>query len=259
MFGRNKTNRDAYSPGVQEHAIRARGGVSLGAIVTGALVAIGAFFLLSSIVGAILSASGVTPEELANGDAVDVGVAGGIALLAAWFLSFTWGGYTAGRMGRGSGFLNGLMVPIGVLVLAAVVGAIAWALGASEGWTLPSPTRQIQVEGQFTSVDYEVGLIAITVGVMFLGSIVGGLFGARWHTKLERRVETERNEHLAEHRAENREVDIREHEAAADRTHVPAAANSTRAPTTERTSAGYPSTYPAGGQAQPPPPPPPKR
>lgn len=256
MFGRNKTTRDGYTHVVQEHAVRARGGVTIGTILTGALVAIGAFFLLSSIVGAILSASGVTPEELANGDAVDVGVAGGIALLAAWFLSFTWGGYTAGRMGRGSGFLNGLLVPIGVLILAAIVGAIAWALGASEGWTLPSPTRQIQVEGQFTSVDYEVGLIAVTAGVMFLGSVVGGLFGTRWHTKLERRVETEQNERLAEERSGAKEVDIREHEAGADRTHVPAAANSTRVPTTETTSGGYSSAYPAAEQTQPPPPPP---
>lgn len=253
MFGRNKTTPDGQGTAGRERAIRARGGVSLGTILTGALVAIGAFFLLSSIVGAILSASGVTPEELANGDAVDVGVAGGIALLAAWFLSFTWGGYTAGRMGRGSGFLNGLLVPIGVLVLAALVGGIAWALGASDGWTLPSPTRQIQVEGQFTSVDYEVGLIAATVGVMFLGSIVGGLFGARWHTKLERRVETERNERLEEQRTETREDDVRDRGAAADRTHVPSAADATQTPAADRTSAAG---DPPAGQPQPPPPPP---
>ena len=214
MFGRDNSTRNDRDHEVHERTITARGGVSLGTIITGALVAIGAFFLLSSIVGAVLTASGVTPEELSSGESFDAGVAGGIALLAAWFLSFTWGGYTAGRMGRGSGFFNGLLVPIGVIVLAAAVGAIAWALGASENWSLPSPTRQIQVEGQFTSVDYGIGLVALTLGVMFLGSVVGGIFGARWHNKLERRVETERHERLEHERNEDgRHVDLRDERA----------------------------------------------
>ena len=254
MFGRDKTTRNEhdatrnqYDRGVRERTITARGGVSPGTILTGALVAIGAFFLLSSVVGAILSATGVTTEELASGDAVDAGIAGGVALLASWFLSFTWGGYTAGRMGRGSGFFNGLLVPIGVILLAAIVGGIAWALGASEGWTLPSPTRQIQVEGQFTSVDYEVGLIAVTLGVMFLGSVVGGIFGARWHTKLERRVETERHEQLVGERTE-REVDLRDRDAdnTAGRTPAVTTANLNNGPATDRTATS--SQYPTAEQ-----------
>ena len=257
MFGRDKTTRYEYDRGIPERTISARGGVSVGTIVTGALVAIGAFFLLSSVVGAVLSATGVTADELASGDAVDAGVAGGIALLAAWFLSFTWGGYTAGRMGRGSGFLNGLLVPIGVVVLAALVGGIAWALGASEGWTLPSPTRQIQVEGQFTSVDYEVGLVILTLGVMFLGSIIGGMFGARWHTKLERRAETERHEQVVEERRnDDRAVDLRDERADYNREHAVTTANlNSGAPASERTETASPPQYPTAGQPPTAPPP----
>ena len=256
MFGKDKPTRyDNNDVEVRERTITARGGVSLGTIITGALVAIGAFFLLSSIVGAVLTATGVTPEELSSGEAVDAGIGGGIALLLAWFIAFTWGGYTAGRMGRGSGFLNGLLVPIGVILLAAAVGAIAWALGASEGWTLPSPTRQIQIEGQFAEVDYEIGLIAITLGVMFLGSIVGGILGARWHTKLERRVEHERHEHLAEERREDqRQVDLRDDERT-KREHAtvapgPAAGGERTAPQYGQQS--YPTTKQPTGVAPPP-------
>ena len=234
MFGRNDTGA-GHGTEVRERPIRARGGVSIGTIITGGLVAIGAFFLLSSIVGAVLSNTGVSADELASGDAVDAGVAGGIALLVAMFLSFLWGGYTAGRMGRGSGFLNGLLVPIGVIVLAAIVGAITWAFGASESFSIPSPTEQLQVDGDYTSVEYGIGLAAITLGVMFLGSILGGLMGSRWHTKLERRAETEHNERvLEERRAHHHEVDVRERHEGAEREHAQAAERAREAAATER-------------------------
>lgn len=231
MFGRKREASTSEVHEVRERPIAARGGVSPGAVITGALVAIGAFFLLSSIVGAVLSQTGVTAEELAQGDAVETGVAGGIALLVGWFLAFTWGGYTAGRMGRGAGFVNGLLVPFAVILLAAIVGAVAWAFGASEGWTLVSPTEQLQVEGQYTSVDYGIGLAAITLGVMFLGAIAGGLMGSRWHTKLERRVEADRHEQISrETRPARDDIDLRD-----------------RRPAT--TPAG--GTYPAGQTAPP--------
>lgn len=243
MFGRSNTNRTDYDHEVHERPIAARGGVSLATILTGALVAIGAFFLLSSIVGAVLSNSGVTPEELASGEAVDAGIAGGVALLVALFLSFLWGGYTAGRFGRGSGFLNGLLVPIGTVVLVALFSALAWAFGSSEGWQLLSPTQTLQIDGEYTSVEYGIGLGLITLGVIFVSSIIGGLLGARWHTKLERRVETKRNEEIVEHRkAEAREVDVREREERAEREHALAATRAREAAQTERTHQEPPGT-----------------
>ena len=235
MFGRDKTTRTGYDTDERDRPIAARGGVSLGTVLTGGLVAIGAFFLLSSIVGAVLSNTGVSAEELASGEAVDAGIGGGIALLVALFLSFLWGGYTAGRFGRGSGFLNGLLVPIGAIVLAAVVGLITWAFGASEGWEFPSPTQQLQIDGEYTSVEYGIGLAAITLGVIFLASVLGGLLGTRWHTKLERHAEVEHRERRIEaNKAEAREVDVREREAAAGREHDSAAARAREAAAAER-------------------------
>ena len=262
MFGRRREpDHSAYGTDVVERPIRARGGVSLASILTGALVAIGAFFLLSSVVGAILTQTGVSAEELSSGEAVDAGIAGGIALLVAWFLSFLWGGYTAGRMARGAGFVNGLLVPVGVVLLGAIVGLIAWAFGASEGFNLPSPTEQLQVEGQYTSVEYGLALGAITLGVMFLGGILGGLVGQRWHTKLERRTENERHEELVGRRTEEtKQVDLREREQQADREHAAAYAQARESAQQERaqasghpagTGTGSPAAPPAGSAGQP--------
>ena len=241
MFGKSKPDYSS-GPEVLERPVKARGGVSVGSILTGALVAIGAFFLLSSIVGAVLSQSNVSAEELANGEAVDAGVAGGIALLVAWFLSFLWGGYAAGRMGRGAGFVNGLLVPLGAIALAAIAGLILWAFDASEGFSLTSPTEQLQVEGQYTSVDYGIALGAITLGIMFVGGIVGGLLGQRWHTKLERRSEAAGQEALvARRKEETRQVDLTEREERAEREHAEAFARTEEAGRAERTT-----THPAG-------------
>jgi hypothetical protein len=38
---------------------------------------------------------------------VDAGIAGDIAFAIAMLLAYLWGGYTAGRMARGAGVLNG--------------------------------------------------------------------------------------------------------------------------------------------------------
>ncbi|MDQ4142142.1 MAG: YrzE family protein [Actinomycetota bacterium] len=239
MFGRGKDTRADHGTEVHERPIAARGGVSIATILTGALVAFGAFFLLSSIVGAVLSNTGVSADELAQGDAVDAGIAGGIALLVALFLSFLWGGYTAGRMGRGSGFLNGLLVPIGTIVLAVLVGGITWALGASEEFNVANPTQQLQVDGDYTSIEYGIGLAAITIGVMFLASILGGILGSRWHTKLERRVEQERHEEVLEQRRNQaHEVDVRERHDHAEREHAAAAERAREAAATERARGG---------------------
>lgn len=217
-----ETDDDRYEvTQVRERAIAARGGVSLGAVFTGALVAIGAFFLLSAIVGAILAESGVTPQEVASGEEIEAGTGGAIALLIALFLSFLWGGYTAGRMGRGAGFVNGLLVPIGAVVLAAVVGAVAWAIGGTSGWDLPSPTTQLPVQDQYASVDWEIALSVITLAAVFFGGIIGGMLGSRWHTKLERRADADTHDRLIADRRDNRrDVDLRDEDAATRRQHA---------------------------------------
>jgi hypothetical protein len=163
----------------------ARGGVSAGAILTGVVVAFGAMFLLSAIVGGILAAIGVT-SDVSRTEAVDAGIGGGIAFVVAMLLAYLWGGYTAGRMARGAGVVNGLLVPIVAILLALIVGAIAAGLGANANLNLPFSTARLPTENQ-SLVDWGVGLSIAALVAMFVGGILGGLLGARWHTRLERR------------------------------------------------------------------------
>lgn len=165
----------------------ARGGVSLGAILTGVVVALGAMFLLSAVVGGVLAATGTTLEEVSTTDAVNAGIATGIALVVAQFIAYLWGGYTAGRMGRGAGFVNGLLVPLLAVLIALAVGAIASALGATAQLNVPLDTARLPVE-ENSIVDFGAGIGIAALVAMFLGGIIGGMLGSRWHTKLERRV-----------------------------------------------------------------------
>ena len=190
-----------------------RGGVSAGAILTGVLVAFGALFLLSGIVAGVLVALDVLEEGVDSARAIDVGVGAGIALVVTQFLSYMWGGYAAGRMGRGAGIGNGLAVPLVAILLALVIGAVVAALGATAQFNLPFSEARLPVENDFL-VDFGVGIGIASLVAMFLGGALGGALGARWHTKLERRAE---EEEVAQREADRREVDVRDRDTLVDR------------------------------------------
>lgn len=188
MFGSKRD--DVRSRAVKEERMPlARGGVSFGAILTGVVVAFGALTLLLALAGGILAATDTIDEvtNVSGEDAVTAGAVTGVVLVIAWFLAYMWGGYTAGRMGRGAGFLNGLLVPIVAVLLLLAVGAIASALGAEAELNNPLDTVRLPIE-ESNLVDIGTGIGIAVLVAMFLGSIIGGMFGARWHTKLERRV-----------------------------------------------------------------------
>ena len=197
MFRRRDTRTiDTIPPGAvvanRGAVMQARGGVSGGAILTGVVVAFGAMFLLSALVGGVLTAMGINQAEITTGEAVDAGIGAGIALVVAQFLSYLWGGYTAGRMGRGAGFTNGLLVPIVAILVAVLVGAVAAALGATANLNLPFTTNRLPLENDYL-VNWGVGIGIASLVAMFIGGIVGGTLGSRWHTKLERNVYEEGN------------------------------------------------------------------
>jgi hypothetical protein len=205
MFGNKKDDVRARAVN-EERMPLARGGVSFGAILTGVVVAFGALTLLLALAGGILTATDTIDEvsNVSGEDAVTAGAVTGVVLVIAWLLAYMWGGYTAGRMGRGAGFLNGLLVPIVAILLLVAVGAIASALGAEAELNNPLGTVRLPVE-ESTLVDIGTAIGIAVLVAMFLGSIIGGMLGARWHTKLERRV-AER--HL-DATAEGRHDDVR--------------------------------------------------
>jgi hypothetical protein len=188
MLGRKREDVRARAV-YEERMPLARGGVSFGAILTGVVVAFGALTLLLALAGGILAATDTLDEvtNVSGEEAVTASAVTGVVLVIAWFLAYMWGGYTAGRMGRGAGFLNGLLVPIVAILLLLAVGAIASALGAEAELNNPLGTVRLPVE-ESNLVDIGTGIGIAVLVALFLGSIIGGLLGARWHTKLERRV-----------------------------------------------------------------------
>ncbi|HWL65498.1 MAG TPA: hypothetical protein VNP73_05940 [Actinomycetota bacterium] len=161
----------------------ARGGVSGGAIFTGVVVAFGSMFLLSAVVAGVLATIGFDAAD-AGDSPIEAGLGAGAALVLAQFFSYLWGGYTAGRMGRGAGLANGLLVPLIALLLAVVVAAVAAGLGTSANLNLPFQAYRLPVEDDVL-VQWSVGIGIATLAAMFLGGAVGGMLGTRWHTKLE--------------------------------------------------------------------------
>src|SRR5438105_7481770 len=102
-----------------------RGGTSVGAAVTGALVVYAAALLFILATRAFASYAGYRPYLLPIGGMHGAGLMAAIGIGAGLVLAFAWGGYTAGRMGRGRGWLNGLLAALAVgLIGAAGLGAV---------------------------------------------------------------------------------------------------------------------------------------
>lgn len=235
MFGKDE-DRSHRTTETRTAAIdtRARGGIAFGPILTGVVVAFGSMFLLSALVGGVLASLGLIETNVTSGDVVNAGIGAGIVLVIAQFLSYLWGGYTAGRMARGSGVANGLLVPLTAIVLALVAGAVVAALGATANLNLPFTTNQLPLENG-NLVDWGVAIGVASLVAMFLGGALGGGLGARWHTKLEHAHGESAATHVDRHDSyerdadrgegyagagtdEGRQVDLRE----ADRHRVPA-------------------------------------
>jgi hypothetical protein len=68
---------------------RARGGVSFVAILTGVVVALGAFVMLFAIVGGVLAAVGVAEGGISPKEVSTAGVAAGIGLVVAQFIAYS--------------------------------------------------------------------------------------------------------------------------------------------------------------------------
>lgn len=163
--------------------MRARGGVSTWSILSGILVSFGAFVVLHALVGAVLAGSGVTEGILTPDQVAAAGIGAVIGLVVIQFLAYLWGGYTAGRMARGSGWLNGALVAVGAMVLVVAVGAAAAGLAGVDLETAFGSTIGPLSPATANEAVTAVGLAL--VGSMLLGGLIGGRLGAGWHTKLE--------------------------------------------------------------------------
>lgn len=200
------------------------GRMSVTSVVAGILIGYGAFALLAGVTAGVLGALNVD-VDLTGADLSRTGTVGGIVLGVVLLASWYFAGYTAGRMARRAGVTHGVFVFfLGVLVAVAAASAVE-ALGATDDVVAGLERLGVPTTSEQWSDIGTVAGIASLVG-MFLGSVLGGAAGERWHAKLVTRaldpgVGPEAYERVAQRRAlrsrdrrrfkeagRNREIDV---------------------------------------------------
>jgi hypothetical protein len=195
---RRESMRPASTPPTTEtrvirQPIRARGGLAPGAILTGVLVSFGAMMIFNAIIAGVVFA---TARNVRGVTALQVGVGVAIALVVAQFLAYLWGGYTAGRMARGAGAINGFLVALLALVIAVGVAALARWLGATIRYDWSFRLSRLAVDQDLT-LRMSVGVAVASLIAMFVGATAGGVRGVWWHQKLEGQRQTVARDEVA--------------------------------------------------------------
>jgi hypothetical protein len=162
------------------------GRVSGTSVLAGILVAYGAFAVVAGLTAAVLRALNLN-VDVSGEDLRQAGTAGGIVLGAVLFVSWFFGGYVAGRMARRAGTTQGLLVFVFGVFIAIAAATVVEASGATG-----DVVRGLRNLGVPTSADQwrQIGTVAgiASLAGMFLGAVLGGTMGERWHTKLVHRA-----------------------------------------------------------------------
>ena len=158
------------------------GKISLGSVLAGTLVAYGAFAVLLAIAAAVAKAVGID-TDFSDNEWRRLGAVGGGVVAGVLFLSYWYGGYVAGRMSRRAGTINGFFVfVLGVVLAVGVAGVVNLFTDGDE------ITRELRGIGVPTTADEwrNIGTVAGigSIAGMFLGALLGGAMGERWHGKL---------------------------------------------------------------------------
>jgi hypothetical protein len=183
--GRVDRHDDPHS---HEAAKERFGGVNAGAAFFGWLVAVGLAILLTSLVGAVVTAVGSTTnidQTEAQRQAGTIGVSAGVVLVVVLGIGYFAGGYVAGRMSRFDGgrqgvavWLIGLLVTVLALGLGAFFGNEYNILDRVELPNVPISADEIGTGGAIAA--------AAVLLVTFVAALVGGKVGHRYHDRVDR-------------------------------------------------------------------------
>jgi hypothetical protein len=188
-----RTDGATVSRGTPREAVAAQravfGGIKWGAAFFGWLSANG----LAVILIAVLSAAGVALGLAQGVDSADeaaeqvetLGIGGGIAVLIALFLAYLAGGYVAGRMARFDGARQGVAVWLIGLLVVLVLAAAGVILGAQYNVLQQLNLPRIPIDEGTATTAGIITLVAILL-VTFLGALLGGKVGERYHRKVDR-------------------------------------------------------------------------
>jgi hypothetical protein len=163
------------------------GGLNWGAAFFGWLVAVGMAAILIGLLSAAGTAFGLSEvsESEANANAEEIGLVGGILLIASLVIAYYCGGYTSGRMSRFDGGRQGVGTwVIGLLV--TIVLAVAGALFGSEYniWEQLNLPRIPIDEGTLTT-GAAIALAAVVI-LTLVAAVAGGKAGELYHRRVDR-------------------------------------------------------------------------
>lgn len=173
----------------RQRALRNRyGAIYWGADFLGFAVAIFFMIIFLGIVGAIIGAVGFqlhapVPKIGGNisGQTQNLGIGALVGSLIAVFLAYLLGGYAAGRMARFAGALNGFGVWIWTIVVAIILGIAGTIFG--NAFNVASQIHLNVSRATLTTA----GLIslAVTLLVMLIAAVLGGMLGERYHRSID--------------------------------------------------------------------------
>lgn len=169
------------------------GGMKFGSAFFGWIAATGIAVLLTALLAAGGAAVGLGTNTTANEaagaakhNAGTVGVVGVIVLLVILLVAYFCGGYVAGRMARFSGAKQGIAVWIWAIVIAIVV-AIIGAIAGSQYNILANVNAFPRIpidEGTLTTAGVITAIGAVVIS--FIGALLGGAAGMRFHRRVDR-------------------------------------------------------------------------
>ncbi|HEX6221761.1 MAG TPA: hypothetical protein VF115_11760 [Acidimicrobiia bacterium] len=179
---------------VDMRGIRDRfGGADLLAGILGMFAALGTLVFL----GALLAAGGAGIDYQLNqidfdGNLQEVEVVGAIVAIVVVLVSFFVGGWTAGRVARYDGGINGLGVALWFILLVAIFGALGLWFGqeynAFAGVDLPNWFGQFGADE--VTLKSIAGALAGIVAAL-LGGYIGGVTGEVYHRNVDAALVTE--------------------------------------------------------------------
>jgi len=177
-----RTTTDPYA-GIS--AARDRfGGIDIPASLVGMLTALSTTLILAGLIGASLGA--VDYQSGLEGDAEDIALWSMIGGVAVLFVAYFIGGWAAGRMARYDGARNGFATGVWTLVFGAILAGLGAWIGSDYDVFRNVELPQWFSTDAFTTRAIITGIAAIAA--MFLGGIVGGLWGERYHRRADRTI-----------------------------------------------------------------------
>ncbi len=181
----------AADPYAGIHAARERfGGVDIPASLVGMLTALSTVLILAGLVGAAFGVVGYQTGLEEDAQDLSIGsLIGGVAIL---FVAYLIGGWAAGRMARYDGARNGFAAGIWTLVFGAILAVLgAWAGAEYDVF------ENVELPQWFDSDALTLAAVASGIGAilaMFLGAIIGGFWGERYHRRADTTIANTRTE-----------------------------------------------------------------